>query len=66
MATNTTSVRVLMSPEFKKELKEAIKNDPDFIYNDEPSLSEFARQAFAFYLAHKSNKLNQVDSTTAA
>lgn len=61
MASDTTSVRVLLPTELKDRVKEFVKGDPTYVYNEEPSVSAFARDAFEFFLAHKSVNMNHQD-----
>ena len=64
MAEQTESLRILLPPDLKKRVLDDTKSDPRYVYNERPSHSALAREAFEFFLLHKSTLLNRVDEQT--
>lgn len=60
MPEQTESLRVLLPPDLKERVLKATKQDPRYTYNDRPSHSAFAREAFEFFLLHKFNCPNRL------
>lgn len=60
MPEQTESLRVLLPPDLKERVLEATRQEPRYTYNDRPSHSAFAREAFEFFLLHKFNYPNSI------